>query len=135
RHWKNELEPCDVLAVRRRGKLTAMLLDDHPANRESQSHAVRLRRNERRKYPAQLLRINPRARVFYGNGNGIGMTKLGCHTEHPMSISRGDHRFQRVVDQIEDDLSQLTPMAVHQRQFGQFGANVNPTLLRLSAQR
>jgi hypothetical protein len=55
---QNELEPRAAFAVRRRRQLTAVLLSDHAANRESQSHSVRLRRKKRCKYFIHFLRIS-----------------------------------------------------------------------------
>jgi hypothetical protein len=53
-----------------------VLLSDHAANRESQSHSVRFRRKECGKYALQFLRINSRSRVFYCNRYCIATTKL-----------------------------------------------------------
>src|SRR6202171_4998146 len=72
---QDELELGAVFAVRRRRQLAAMLLDDHAANRQAQSHAVRLRRQERGEYAVQFLRGNSRSGVFYRNRNGIAAPK------------------------------------------------------------
>ena len=68
---QNELEQRAAFAVRRRRQLTAVVLSDHAANRESHSHSVRLGRKERGKYVLQFLRINSRSRVLYCNCNCI----------------------------------------------------------------
>ncbi len=95
-----------------------MLLNNHTANGETKSHPVRLRRKERSKYAVQFLGSNSRPRVFYCNHNCIATTKLRGHPQHPTLVSRGVHCFERVVNQIEDDLSQLTTIAVNKGQFG-----------------
>lgn len=43
---KNEPENRAVLAVRRRGDLSAVAFDNPPADREPQSHPISLRRDE-----------------------------------------------------------------------------------------
>ena len=60
----------------------------------------------------------PGPEFFYCNRNCIAITKLSCHSQHSTSISRGVHCFDRVADQVKDDLSQLTPVAVNGRKFG-----------------
>ena len=57
----NELEPHPVLAIRRCGKLAGMILNNHAADRQAQSHSMCLRRYKRRKYVVQLFRINSRS--------------------------------------------------------------------------
>jgi hypothetical protein len=47
---QNEFKHRTSFLVRPRRKLTAMTVDNHPANRQSQSHSFRLCRNERIKY-------------------------------------------------------------------------------------
>jgi len=43
---QDELKERPMFAVRRRRKVTAMAVDNHPAKRQSQSHSLRLCRNE-----------------------------------------------------------------------------------------
>src|SRR5947209_2509739 len=74
---QNDLEKRAAFSIRERRKLTAVLLSNHAANRESQSHSVRLRGKERCKYTFQFLRINSWSRVFYCNHDCIGAAKLG----------------------------------------------------------
>jgi hypothetical protein len=123
---QNELEPRPILAVRQRRKFAAVTLDYHAANGQSQSHSIWLCRDEWIKYAVQSCWIDSRSGIFHCDDNCIGTLTLRYHPKHPISIHRVIHRFDRTVDQVEDDLSQLTPMAVDTRQVGRklgFGRN------------
>ncbi len=62
--------------------------------------------------------------------------RLCTHPQQPRSIRRGGHGFDRIVDQVEDDLSQLSMVAVDRRQVGRkFGFGRNTVILQLSVQR
>ena len=50
--WQNELKQRAFILAGRRRKLTAMTLNGHPANGQSQSHSSGLRRNEWIEYAA-----------------------------------------------------------------------------------
>src|SRR6516165_10033329 len=76
---QNELEQCSALPVRRRSKLTSVMLNNHATNGQSQSHSVRLGRNERRKDAVQSVIINARPGVFYQHRNSLAIAKLSSH--------------------------------------------------------
>ena len=59
--------------------------------------------------------------------------KACSYPQHPTSIGRGIHCFDRIVEQVRDHQPQLTLMAVHERHFGRkFGVGRNATILQLS---
>src|SRR5260370_20518667 len=112
-----------------------MTLNNHAANGQSQSRSMRLCRKECAKYAIQVFRIDSRSRVFYCDDNCIATTKLSSHPQHPTSIRGGIHCFERVMDQVKDDLLQLISIAINKRQFGcQLGADRNAMILQLSTQ-
>src|SRR4029077_10013706 len=62
--------------------------------------------------------------------------KACSYPQHPTSIRRGVHCFDRIVEQVGDHQPQLTLMAVHERHFGRkFGVGRNAMILQLSVQR
>ena len=107
---QHKLEPRSIVPLRGRGQLTAMTLNNHAANRETQPYAMRLCREKRIKDAAQLLRIYSRPRIFDRDHYCIASVEPRCHPEHPVSI-RGIHCLNRVLNQIRDDLLQLSPVA------------------------
>ena len=52
-----------------------MTFNNHPANRQSQSYAMRLCREKRIKDAAQLFRVNSRPRIFHRDDNCIAIVK------------------------------------------------------------
>src|SRR4051794_39917451 len=62
-HRQNELKPRAALAVRQRGKLAAVALDNHPANGQAQSHSICLSRNEGLEYAVKPALTDPRSRI------------------------------------------------------------------------
>ena len=119
----------------RGGKLTVVAFDDHPANREPQSPPLRLRRNERVEYALQFLRTNSRSGVFRRHENCIAAVTVGSHAQHPAIVLDRIHCFDRVVDQVNQDLLQLTAMANDKgRSRRQLGVGRNAVILQLLAQ-
>ena len=94
-----------------------MTLNNHPANRQTQSYAMRLCREKRIKYAAQLFRIESWPRIFDRDHDCIAIVERCSHPQHPISIRRGIHCLNCVLDQIRDDLLQLSPVARNKRQF------------------
>ena len=101
-----------------------MTLNDHTANRQSQSYAMRLCREKRIKDAAQLFRIKSWSRIFDREHNCVAIVECCSHSQHPISIRRGIHCLNCVLDQIREDLLQLSPVARNKRQFRcKFGAS------------
>ena len=81
---QDELEQRAAGAIRRRGQLPAMLLDDHAANGEPQAHAVRLRGDERPEYALKLLGIDSGPGVFDFHRNGVAAVQRAPHLQQPV---------------------------------------------------
>ena len=132
---QNELEQRSVFAVRRSRKPTAVILDNCAAYGQSQTHAMRLRRNEGVKHLVDFCRINSGPGILHRYGNGIGITPLGFQ-QQPSTLPRcGGHCFNCVVDQVIEDLLQLTPIAADKwHRSCQFSKSRDAALAQLSAQ-
>src|ERR1700676_1342508 len=68
--------------------LTVMTLDDLPANRQTQSHAVRLRRHGCLEHIGQSLWIDPRPVVQHLDDNGIAIPNICSHFQHFVAALR-----------------------------------------------
>src|ERR1700722_14951404 len=77
-----------------------MTLNNHPANREAQSYAMRLSREKRIKDAAHLFRIDSWPRIFHRDDNCISIVKARSHPQHPISICSVIHCLDRVLNQI-----------------------------------
>ena len=76
--------------------------------------------------------INSRSRISHCYGNRVMTIEPSSHSQYPIAIRRTVHCFDRVVDQVKDDLFQLPPMAIDKRQFGrQLKASLNAMILQL----
>src|SRR5262245_2988258 len=130
---QNKLEQRPIFTIRRRSQLTAMMFDNHSTDCQSQAHAVRLRREKCTKYAVEAFWINSRPGISHRHSYRIPTTERGCHPQYPIAICRRVHCFDRVVNQVKDDLFQLPPMALDKRQFGRhLKASLNAMILQLS---
>ena len=96
--------------------MTAMALNNHAANRQSQSYPMRLCREKRIKYAPQLFRIESWPRIFDRDDNCIAIMEPCSHPQDPISIRSVIHSLNCVLDQIRNDLLQLSPVAGNKRQ-------------------
>src|ERR1700744_4292752 len=87
---QDDLEDRATRMGRRDGEPAGMTLDNHPANRQAQSHAVRLRRNEGVEYAVHLARINSWAGIFDLHGNTIAVP-FGGYLQRPLAVFDGVH--------------------------------------------
>src|ERR1700722_10153618 len=115
---QNEMEQRSAFAVRRRGNLTAMTLDDTLADGETQSGSVSLRRNERVENPGQILLADSWSGVLHRHPNSVDAGQFRADTQLPASINDRVHRFHRVDEQVGDKLLQLTSMTSKTGNFG-----------------
>lgn len=76
---------------------------------------MRLRREKRIKYAAQLLRIKPWPAIFDRDDNCIATSNPCFYVQHSISIPNGIHGLNCVLDQIGKDLLQLYPVASNKR--------------------
>ena len=95
-----------------------MALDDHPANRQSQPHAVGFCRNERIEDVGQPPRIDSRPAIFHLNDNRAVAVARGPQLQQAATVLERGHGLDGVADQIDENLLQLTAVAHDQRQFG-----------------
>ena len=59
----------------------------------------------------------------------------GAQVQHPIAAGRRRHGVERIADEIDQDLVQLTLVGVDERQGGiELGTDVDPVCLQLSAQ-
>ena len=93
-----------------------MTLNDHTANRQSQSYAMRLCREKRIKDAAQLFRIKSWPRIFDREDNCVAILESCSHSQHSISIRSAIHCLNCVLDQIRNDLLQLSLVARNKRQ-------------------
>ena len=103
--------------------MTTVTLNNHTTNREAQSYAMRLSREKRIKDAAQLFRIDSWPRIFHRDDNCISIVKARSHPQHPISICSIIHCLNCVLNQIRNDLLQLSLVARNKRQLRRkFGA-------------
>ena len=84
-----------------------MTLDNHLADGEPQTHSVWFRRNESIENGFSILRTDTWPPVFDGDCNLVVGFPLCPHNQCPRTNYR-IHCINRIVDQIADDLLQLT---------------------------
>src|SRR5258708_10985184 len=87
-----------------------MALDTHVAAGQCQSHALRLRRNERIERIGGFFMIDYLPGVFHCYRNLIAVTP-GSDAQIPSSLFVTVHRLDCIVDQIDNDRLQLAAMA------------------------
>src|ERR1700743_238921 len=81
---QNDLENGAAWLGRGGGKLPGMTLDDHPANGQAQSHAVRLRRHERVEYAVHPAGVNSGAGIFDLHRDSITVP-FGAYLQRPLA--------------------------------------------------
>jgi hypothetical protein len=113
-----------------------MTLDNHAANGQSQSGPVGFCREKCIEYAVEICRIDPRSRVLDLNNNGIVAMPLGFQPQSPAACPDGVHRFNGILQQIDQHLLQLALMARDARQIGcQFDARHDTMSLQLFVQK
>src|SRR5215813_12725848 len=90
--------------------------DDRPADRQPHPHAAALRGVEGFEYAFQMCRVDARARIAHGHEDTC-MLLLGADRKLPRSRLSRAHCFDRVQDQIQDDLLQLDAIAMNRKHF------------------
>jgi hypothetical protein len=77
--------------------------------------------------------IKSRSRVFYRDANCIATVKLSSYPKNSTSARCGTHGFERIIDQVIDNLLQLRPMPFDGREFGwQLGEDRYLAILQFS---
>lgn len=113
-----ELEERSAFTAPRRGKSTAVTVNNGPANRQPQTRALRLRRDERIEYVVEKLWIDAGSGVRHFNDNRPVTVTPGFHVHYAIALFDGVHGFNGVVDQVYDHLLQLPAVPQHLRKGG-----------------
>jgi len=104
-------------SVIRLGPQAALVsLDDRPADRQADTHAVDLGREERVEQLVHAVAVEAHAGVPHRQADPVAILVPG--TDHDLSRAavNADHGIRSVAEQIEDDLLQLDPISVDGRQ-------------------
>src|SRR5262249_11947373 len=76
------------------------------------------------------------SRVFYRDANCIVAVTFSSYPQNSISICCGSHCFDCVIDQVVDNLLQLHPVAIDDRQFGcQLAAGCFTSVIEFSLER
>ena len=107
---------------------TAVLIYNHPANRQSQSHPSWFRRIKCVKNSLNLGRLQSGASIFNSDRDFVAAT-FGCQLQQAIRLHSRVHRFKGISDKIKNDLLQLATMSSHKRQpIGQTYSRCNAAL-------
>src|SRR5262245_20951258 len=95
-------------------------LDDGPADGESDTHALALRRVEGIKELVHALTVNPYACIPHHQTHAIGVLSLGSDQQPARPIVDADHRVRGVAEEVQNDLLELDAIAGDRREvFGE----------------
>ena len=89
-----------ALRLRRTNRdLPVMPLDNHAADRQSQSHSLRFHGNEGVKYAFGFFRIDAGSGIFHGHDNCVVVLPRGLYLQRPVAVADGIHRLDGIVNQ------------------------------------
>jgi hypothetical protein len=91
-------------------------LDNRPADRQTDAHAVRLGRVERFEQFLDGRRIDACSGVAYLQPDGAIALEFRPHQEGSGPVFDAVHRVSRVEEQVQDDLLQLNAVGAHRWQ-------------------
>src|SRR5215469_5895305 len=86
-------------------------LDDRLADRESHPGAASLCGEESLENTARILRVDSRSGIFHGDKNARAIFDARCYSKYTRTFIDRFHRFNRIRDQIHEDLLQLDVVA------------------------
>jgi hypothetical protein len=90
-----------------------MGIDDRSTNGQPYPHSVGLRRVESLENALEFFRINSRPRIAHGD-EAIRLPLLGADQQLSWPIDQA-HCFDRVQDQVQDDLLQLNTIRLNRK--------------------
>jgi hypothetical protein len=118
----------------RSGKLATVALNDHSADRKAQSHPAWLCGHEGIEHFVQAPCIDAGAGIPDLHGNCLVAIAPGAHRQQPMIVLDCVHCLHRVVQQINDNLLQLTPVSDDMRHaVHQFASDRNAMVIEQAA--
>src|SRR5690349_17124324 len=113
---RNREPERDARPVVRDGPQTAaMALDDRPADRQADAHAVALRRVKRVEQLVHVLPLEPDASVPHAQADLIAFAARAADDDLPRPVVDGTHRLRRVAEEIQDHLLELNAISHHWR--------------------
>src|SRR6516165_5629966 len=128
RHRRSELRRSDLLGRNRklkqgstwlacRGpKPSPMSLNDRAADRQAQTHALRLGRVEGFKEAWEALRRQPRPGIPHPDAHAFRLVGFRADTQFAPAVTVAAHRLDGVDDQVDHHLLNLHPVAPTERQ-------------------
>src|ERR1700752_545210 len=93
-----------------------MSVDDRPANRQPHSHAAGLRGVKSIEHALEMRRIEARPGIAHCHKDACAVL-LGADQQFSYPCVTRTHCFDRVEEQVQDDLLQLNAIAVNWKQF------------------
>ena len=91
-----------------------MGVDNGPTDRQAHPEAALLRRVEGFKNPLEMFRIDAGSRIVNCDEDVCGPL-LGDDRQHSLPLFDRPHCFDRVQDQVQDDLLQLNTVRLNMR--------------------
>src|SRR5216684_5562578 len=88
-------------------------IDDRAADRQSHPYPARLRGVESLENAIDMVRINARPGISHGHENATGLGLLGADQQLAWPRLDRAHGFDRVQDQVQDDLLQLNAIPLN----------------------
>src|ERR1700752_5531546 len=93
-----------------------MLLDDRPADRQSDAQAVRLRREEGVEQPVDIFWLDTDAGILDRNKHLIGPVLARSNQKFATAVGHGSHGLDAVHQKIHYGLLQLNSVAINRRE-------------------
>ena len=93
-----------------------MGIDYRPANRQSHPHSARFRGVESVENAVEMFRIDARPGIAHCHENAFCPALPGADQQLSRPLINRAHCFDRVQDQVQDDLLQLNTIALNGRQ-------------------
>src|SRR6516162_9086936 len=86
-------------------------LDDRLADRKSHPRAASLCGEERLENTARILRVDSGSGILHGDENARAILDARCYSKYARTFIDRFHRFDRIRDQVHEDLLQLDAVA------------------------
>src|SRR6266702_1138859 len=112
---QNELQHCTLSLLRLRPDPATVRLDNRTADRQSHSHAFRLRCKECVEKPPGVLFADARAGIFYDHLCVPRIEAARADPQGPRPSRDARHRLHAVHHEVDDDLLQLHAVGTHLR--------------------
>ena len=90
-----------------------MGIDDRPADRQPHPHSAGFRGVESLENALEMFRINTRPRIAHCHEDAICPGLLGADRQLSWPLLNRSHCFDRIHDQVQDDLLQLNTIPLN----------------------